>query len=210
MSGFLSSSIGRKVVMSLTGLFLIVFLLVHLGVNLTLFLGAETFNATSHFMAKNPLIQVMRYVLAAAFIFHIIQGIVLSLKNNAARPINYVKNNAKVSASWESRNMLVTGIVVLLFLGLHMKDYVYPITFVGVADDYILVTTLFKNPLYVAIYILAFIFLTAHLLHGFQSAFTSLGARHPKYLKCVVNLGTIFSILIGIGFSAIALYFYFV
>lgn len=209
MSGLTSSSLGRKVAMSLSGFFLITFLLVHLGVNLTLFIGAETFNAASHFMATNPLIQVMQYVLAAGFIFHIAMGIRLELKNRASRPIKYAKNNAAANSGWASRNMIVTGILVLLFIVIHLKDFFVKIKFGEVHDDYLLVVELFKNPFYVLIYVVAFVLLGIHLSHGFQSAFTSVGARAPKYLKCVKNLGMAFSYLIALGFSIIAIYFYF-
>ena len=209
MSGFLSSSVGRKVAMSLSGLFLITFLLVHLGVNLTLFVGKDTFNGASHFMATNPVIQVMQYVLAAGFIFHIAMGIWLELKNRASRPIKYAKNNAAANSGWASRNMIYTGILVLMFIILHLKDFFVKIKFGQVHDDYELVTQLFKNPIYVIIYVIAFLLLGIHLSHGFQSAFTSIGARAPKYLKCVKNLGMTFSYFIALGFSVIAIYFYF-
>jgi len=209
MSGFLSSSVGRKVAMSLSGLFLITFLLVHLGVNLTLFVGKDTFNGASHFMATNPVIQVMQYVLAAGFIFHIAMGIWLELKNRASRPIKYAKNNAAANSGWASRNMIYTGILVLMFIILHLKDFFVKIKFGQVHDDYELVTQLFKNPIYVIIYVIAFLLLGIHLSHGFQSAFTSIGARAPKYLKCVKNLGMTFSYFIALGFSVIAVYFYF-
>ncbi len=209
MSGLTSSSLGRKIVMSLSGFFLITFLLVHLGVNLTLFAGADIFNAASHFMATNPLIQVMQYVLAAGFIIHIIMGIRLELKNRASRPIKYAKNNAAANSGWASRNMIYTGVLILLFLVLHLKDFFVKIKFGEVHDDYQLVTELFKNPIYVLIYVIAFILLGIHLSHGFQSAFTSIGARAPKYLKCVKNLGMAFSYIIALGFSIIAIFFYF-
>lgn len=209
MSGLTSSSLGRKIVMSLSGLFLITFLLIHLGINLTLFAGADTFNAASHFMATNPLIQVMQYVLAAGFIIHIIMGIRLELKNRASRPIKYAKNNAAANSGWASRNMIYTGVLILLFLVLHLKDFFVKIKFGEVQDDYQLVTELFKNPIYVLLYVVAFILLGIHLSHGFQSAFTSIGARAPKYLKCVKNLGMAFSYIIALGFSVIAIFFYF-
>jgi len=209
MSGLKSSSLGRKIVMSLSGFFLITFLLVHLGVNLTLFIGADTFNGASHFMATNPLIQVMQYVLAAGFIIHIVMGIRLELKNRASRPIKYSKNNAASNSGWASRNMIYTGFLVLLFLVLHLKDFFVEIKFGEVHDDFQLVTQLFTNPIYVIIYVVAFILLGLHLSHGFQSAFTSIGARAPKYLKFIKNLGMAFSYLIALGFSVIAIYFYF-
>ncbi len=209
MSGFSSSSVGRKVIMSLSGLFLITFLLVHLGVNLTLFGGPELFNSASHFMATNLVIQVMQYVLAAGFILHIIMGINLELKNRAARPVKYVKNNPAANSGWASRNMIYTGLLILLFIILHLKDFFVEIKFGEVTSDYDLVTQLFKNPIYVIIYVFAFILLGIHLSHGFQSAFTSIGARKPKYYSCVKNLGIAYSYLIALGFSIIAIYFYF-
>ena len=209
MSGLTSSSLGRKIVMSLSGFFLVTFLLVHLGVNLTLFAGGDIFNTASHFMATNPLIQVMQYVLAAGFIIHIIMGIRLELKNRASRPVKYAKNNAAANSGWASRNMIYTGVLILLFLVLHLKDFFVKIKFGEVHDDYQLVTELFKNPIYVLIYVVAFILLGIHLSHGFQSAFTSIGARAPKYLKCVKNLGMAFSYIIALGFSIIAIFFYF-
>ena len=209
MSGFISSSLGRKVVMALSGFFLITFLLVHLGVNLSLFAGRESFNAASHFMGHNPLIQLMQYVLAAGFILHIAMGIILEWKNKMARPIRYAKNNAAASSGWASRNMIVTGVLILLFLILHMRNFFVEIKFGHVPDDYELVTQLFKNPLYVVIYVISFILLGIHLSHGFQSAFTSVGARSPKYLSWVKKTGILFSYLIALGFSVIAISFYF-
>jgi len=213
MSRFLSSSIGRKVVMALTGFFLITFLIVHLGINLSLFWGAESFNAASEFMATNGVIQVMQYVLAAGFIMHIILGIKLELQNRSSRGVKYVVNKPSENSSFSSRNMIVTGIIVLLFLILHLKDFFIELKFFdkgGFTSDYDLVTALFKNPVYTAIYVIAFVLLGIHLSHGFQSAFQSTGANYNKYKKCLKNTGIAFSILIAIGFSAIALYFSFI
>lgn len=212
MNRFLSSSIGRKVVMALTGFFLITFLIVHLGINLSLFWGAESFNAASEFMATNGVIQVMQYVLAAGFILHIILGIRLELQNRSSRGVKYVVNKPSENSSFSSRNMIVTGVIILLFLILHLKDFFVELKFYdkgGFDSDYDLVTTLFKNPIYTVIYVLAFILLGIHLSHGFQSAFQSTGANYNKYKACIKNTGTIFSILIAIGFSAIAVYFFF-
>lgn len=213
MSRFLSSSIGRKVVMALTGFFLITFLIVHLGINLSLFWGAEPFNAASEFMATNGVVQVMQYVLAAGFIMHIILGIKLELQNRSSRGVKYAVNKPSENSSFSSRNMIITGIIVLLFLILHLKDFFIELKFFdkgGFSSDYDLVTALFKNPVYTAIYVIAFVLLGIHLSHGFQSAFQSTGANYNKYKKCLKNTGIAFSILIAVGFSAIALYFSFI
>jgi len=212
MNRFLSSSIGRKLVMALSGFFLIIFLTVHLGVNLSLFWGANAFNAASEFMATNGVIQVMQYVLASGFILHIILAIKLELKNRSSRSIKYLVTKPSENTTFSSRNMIVTGLLVLLFLILHLKDYFIQLKFYnkgGFSTDYDLVTTLFKNPIYLAIYIFAFVLLGIHLSHGFQSAFQSTGTNYNKYKKCIRNTGIGFSILIAVGFSAIALFFFF-
>jgi len=199
--------------MALTGFFLITFLIVHLGINLSLFWGAEPFNAASEFMATNGVIQVMQYVLAVGFILHIVLGIKLELQNRSSRGVKYVVNKPSENSSFSSRNMIVTGIIVLLFLILHLKDFFVELKFFdkgGFASDYDLVTTLFKNPVYTVIYVIAFVLLGIHLSHGFQSAFQSTGANYNKYKKCLKNTGIAFSILIAVGFSAIALYFSFI
>jgi len=208
-SAFLKSSLAKKYWMAITGLFLVTFMIVHLGVNLTLFIGEETFNAASEFMATNPLIQVMQYVLAAGFIFHIVLGIVLTRINREARPVGYIKNNTAANSSWSSQSMILTGIIVLLFLVLHLKDYFFQMKFGEVESDYVLVTELFNNPVYTGIYVLAFILLGLHLSHGFQSSFQSVGVYHSRYTPFIKWCGTVFSIIVAIGFSVIALYFYF-
>lgn len=211
MNKFLTSSIGRKVVMSLTGFFLIIFLIVHLSINLSLFWGPNAFNEASEFMATNGVIQVMQYILAAGFILHIIQGISLELKNRSARSVKYVVNKPSENSTFASRNMIYTGILVLLFLILHLWDFFVQLKFVGIGNltDYELVTNRFSSPLFTAIYVIAFVLLGIHLSHGFQSAFQSSGANYNKYKACIKNTGIGFSILIAIGFSAIAVYFFF-
>jgi succinate dehydrogenase / fumarate reductase cytochrome b subunit len=120
MSGFLSSSIARKVAMALSALFLIIFLIIHLTVNLTSLFSEKVFNEMSHFMGTNPLIQfAMQPVLIFGVVFHFVMGFVLELKNKQARNVKYVKYNGGASASWMSRNMIYSGLVILAFLILH-------------------------------------------------------------------------------------------
>lgn len=213
--GYFSSSVGRKFFMALTGLFLVLFLMVHLIANLTLFGGPDAFNAASHFMGTNPLIQIMQPVLALGFVAHIFMGIVLEFKNREARPVGYVKNNAGANSMWASRNMAVTGGMIFLFLVLHIIHYFVPFKFhpesiEETGTHYDFVVALFKSPLYTGLYVLAFILLGLHLIHGFQSSMTTTGIRHEKYRTCIVNLGIVFSVIIAVGFSAIALWFHFV
>lgn len=207
------TSITRKILMSLLGLFLVVFLIVHLGVNLLLLSSdPDLFNAASHFMATNPLIQIMQYVLALGFILHIFLGIVLTLQNHLARPKGYAKSNAASNSSLESRTMIYTGLLVLLFLIIHILNFFAVIKFgeVPAGGDYVLVTEFFGNWYYTVLYVVAFILLGLHLNHGFQSAFQSIGLNNKTWTPILRLIGTIYSVIIAGGFSLIALYHFFV
>lgn len=210
-SNFYSSSIGRKFLMGLSGLFLVTFIAIHLLINSFSLVSAELFNAGSHFMATNPLIQAMQYVLAFGFLFHIIMGIVLTRKNYAARPVKYAMNKPGENSSFSSRSMIITGMLVLVFLILHIKDFFIPIKFDhgSYGTDYDLLVLVFSNPLYVAIYVISFILLAIHLNHGFQSAFQTIGVNHPKYTPTIKFLGVLYCVVVGLGFSSIALFHYF-
>jgi succinate dehydrogenase / fumarate reductase cytochrome b subunit len=124
MSGILNSSIGRKFAMALSALFLMVFLVMHVSINFTSVFSEELFNEMSHFMGTNPLVQgVMQPILIFGVIFHFIMGFVLEAKNRASRNVKYAKNEAKDNSSWVSRNMLLTGLVIFAFLGIHFYDF---------------------------------------------------------------------------------------
>src|SRR5690606_4612567 len=172
----------------------LVFLLQHFVINFLSVISAEAFNTASLFMGTNPLIQyLMQPVLLFGVIFHLIMGITLELKNKQARPIQYAKTNGAVNSSWMSRNMIITGIMVMLFLGLHFYDFWIPeINTKFIQGDWSgmhngefryfhELQDKFVNPIRVGIYVLAFVFLSLHLLHGFQSAFQSVGFNHRKY-----------------------------
>lgn len=211
-SKFTASSIGKKILMAATGFFLMVFLLVHLSVNLFLFGGKQAFNEASHFMATNPLIQVSQYILAAGFIAHIFFGIKLYVQNKNARgKVTYAVNKWQAHTPFNARTMIYTGVLVLCFLILHLKDFTVPIKTGDTRGltDYELVTEHFKNPMYTIIYVIAFILLAIHLSHGFQSAFQSIGARHKSYTPFIKKLGVLYFWFISLGFSAIALWFFF-
>jgi succinate dehydrogenase / fumarate reductase cytochrome b subunit len=206
----LKTSVAKKIAMALSGLFLVMFIFIHLAINLTLiYPGKEAFDAAVEFMATNPFIQVMQPVLFLGFIFHIAMGIYLEWTNRSKRPVKYVNNNPGAAASWASRNMIWTGSLVLLFLVIHFANYFIPFKTQEIHDHYALVTGLFKNPVYTLLYVLAFIGLGIHLSHGFQSAFQSLGTPREKCNKALVLCGNIIAYIVAIGFSAIAIYFYF-
>ncbi|MDX5584450.1 MAG: succinate dehydrogenase cytochrome b subunit, partial [Aureibaculum sp.] len=195
MSGFLSSSIARKVAMALSALFLIFFLIIHLTVNITSLFSENVFNELSHFMGTNPLIQfALQPVLIFGVVFHFVMGFVLEIKNRGARNVKYVKFNGGANATWMSRNMIYSGLAILAFIVIHFLDFWIP----ELNTKYVLgdmsgvlegeegyryfaeLQHKFVNPLRVGAYVVAFILLALHLLHGFQSAFQSIGFNN-KY-----------------------------
>ena len=204
------SSIVRKFIMALSGLFLIIFLITHLVINsLTLASSKDLFNEAAHFMATNPIIYAMQYVLALGFIIHIGMGIKLTVQNKRARSQEYVYNKMSKNTNLSSRSMIVSGGLVIVFLALHLRDYFYQMKFVGLPEgttDYDLVVNLFTNPYYTAVYVIAFIVLGIHLNHGFKSAFQSMGANHKKYNPLIKIVSTAYSIVIALGFSTIAIF----
>jgi succinate dehydrogenase / fumarate reductase cytochrome b subunit len=203
--------------MALSGLFLISFLALHFGMNLTSVFSEETFNACSHFMGYNPLIQfVMQPILVAGVIFHFIMGFVLDFKNRAARPIPYAKNNGAANASWASRNMIISGAVVLAFLGLHFYDFWFPEMVYKYVESnpeeptryYEELVHKFESPIRTGIYCISFLLLSLHLWHGFNSSFQSVGFNN-KFSKALHKLGYAFAIIVPFGFIFIALFHHF-
>ena len=220
---FLTSSIGKKLVMSLTGLFLILFLLVHLLGNLQLLAsdGGESFNIYAHFMSSNPLIKIISLGLYAGILLHVIQGFMIAISNRQAKGSNYAVSTY-VNGSWMSKNMALLGTLVLFFLCVHMGDFWVKVRFLDVLDKvsypgidyevedlYARVNIAFQNVWIVVIYMVGLIALGLHLLHGFQSAFTTLGLQHKKYTPFIKGLGFAFSILVPIAYAMIPLYMYF-
>lgn len=163
-------------------------------------------------MATNPVIQISQYILATGFIAHIFFGIKLHLQNKAARGnVNYAVNKWESHTPFNGRTMIYTGILTLCFLVLHLKNFMLPMKTgdINGINDYQLVITLFKSPVYTGIYVLAFIVLAIHLSHGFQSAFQSVGMRNKRYTPWIQKLGVVYFWLISLGFSSIALWFFF-
>ena len=217
MSGFLSSSIARKFAMALSALFLIFFLIIHLAVNITSVFSEDLFNELSHFMGTNPLVQfALQPVLIFGVIFHFVMGFILELKNRSARNVKYVNFKGSANSSWMSRNMIYSGLVILAFLVLHFIDFWFPemnYKYVEALPEdptryYHELQEKFVSPLRVGAYVVSFILLALHLLHGFQSAFQSIGFNN-KYTSAVKAFGKWYSILIPAGFIFIALFHHF-
>ena len=227
---FFTSSIGKKLIMGLTGLFLIIFLIVHCSINSMIFFndGGETFNHWAHFMGTNLIIRIMEIGLFAGLLLHIVQGLILWSQNRKARPVKYKMNRASENSTWYSRSMGLLGTLLLLFLVLHIYHFWIPSRLGGIANIRPLQETslasynnqetlnLFAemklvftdNLLVVIIYLLGVISLAWHLMHGFQSAFQTLGINHKRYTPIIKGIGVAFSIIVPLIFALMPVAFY--
>jgi len=215
MSSIFGSSIGKKLVMSLAGLFLCLFLLVHLGINLTLLLndGGVIFQEAVEFMSL-WFIKVFEVILFGGFFVHIIWGVVLFFQNWKARPQGYaISNNSQTS--FFSKYMVHTGAIIFVFLALHFINFYFvklglvavPAGAEGKHDFYHMAINLFSQPVYSIIYVVFMFFLSFHLNHAFQSAFQTLGMNHKKYTPAIKYIGLAYSIIVPLGFAVIPIYF---
>ena len=214
------TSVGYKILMALSGLFLMVFLVQHLTINMLSVISPDTFNEASHFMGTNPLVQfLLQPVLMFAVIFHFVMGFVLELKNRNARSVDYAFKNPSTSSSWMSRNMIISGLTVLAFLVLHFVDFWIP----EINTKYVLgdMTGLMADGNYryfhelrhefqslprVTAYVVAFIFLALHLQHGFKSSFQSVGLTNGNKRLALIKFGNLFAIVVPLGFVVVALF----
>ena len=217
---FLESSIGKKVIMGVTGLFLIVFLLVHCGVNACIFVndGGELFNKAAHFMGTNILIRTMEVVLFFGIVLHIVQALILTLHNSKARPVKYNVTNGNANSKWYSRSMGLLGTLLLIFLVIHLGHFWVKSRFTGLEkvmynneeyeNLYAVMKIVFSYNLAVLIYVLGMISLAYHLLHGFQSAFQTLGLNHKNFTPLIKKIGIAFSIIIPLIFALMPIAMY--
>lgn len=212
---YITSSIGKKVIVGLTGLFLISFLVIHVSINATILLNdnGETFNTAAHFMSHNWLIRVMEIGLFAGIIAHIVLTLKLHFENKSKRPVAYAVTDGKANSKWYSRSMALLGSILLAFFVVHLGQFWLPTkiaVFSGEDENsYEVVKAVLSNPIFLIVYVLAFVSLGYHLLHGFPSAFQTLGLNHKKYTPIIKAAGTAFSIIVPGLFAAIALALFF-
>ncbi len=216
---FFTSSIGKKIIMGLTGLFLITFLIVHVGVNSCIFLndGGETFNAVAHFMSHNWIIRFLEIGLFAGLILHIVQGLLVWRQNSAARPVKYAVNASGQNSKWYSRSMGLLGTLLLFFLIIHVSKFFLDTKIALYADGgandashnlYLEMKTEFQKWWVVVIYIIGVISLFWHLIHGFQSAFQTLGINHKRYTPLIKTIGIGYSVIVCLLFALMPIAFY--
>lgn len=205
---------------SLAGIFLIVFLLVHMGVNLLVIIYKDpmVYNKAAHFMSSNILIKIFEIVLFGGFLLHIIYALILQLQNWIARPKRYLKANYS-NTSFFSKFMIHTAVIILVFLVIHFMDFYIKAKFghgaeimvdgVVFHDFATEIVDKFKILPFVIFYIAAFVFLGFHLIHGFQSAFKTLGWDNRKYTPAIQVLAILYSTVVVAGFSIIPVIIYF-
>jgi succinate dehydrogenase / fumarate reductase cytochrome b subunit len=200
--------------MSISGLFLVTFLLLHLSLNLTALVSKEAYKTVCDFMDTNIFIQIMVPVLALGFAVHILYSIIITLRNMKARPIGYSVSNRTEASSWASKNMFVLGAIVLCFLALHLSHFWAKMQlqhFIGGhgKEAYSLLIELFKNWYYCVLYIVWVIALYFHISHGFWSAFQTIGANNSKWIPRLQCAAKIYAIIVSLGFISIPVYFFF-
>lgn len=210
-----TSSIGKKLVMSFTGLFLILFLIVHCYVNAQIFWfdGGEKFNEAAHFMGTNPVIRITEIGLVVGFILHIAQGLMLWSQNRKKRNTRYAVHKTNETSKWYSRSMGLLGTLVLLFLVIHTSHFWIPnrAEQFATGEELNLYTRMydtFQHLWVVVVYVLGCVSLGFHLAHGFYSAFQTLGMGTPKYKTIIRNVGIAFSIIVPLIFALMPVAFY--
>lgn len=214
-----TSSIGKKLIMSLTGLFLISFLIIHCTINAMIFYndGGVTFSHWGHFMGTNPIIRLMEIGLVLGFLFHIVDGFILLRQNRKARPVRYAKVTQPHNTTWYSLSMGLLGTLILIFLIIHSSHFWIPNRVSqgltnweeGELDLYAKMLVTFQEPWIVIVYVLGCFSLFWHLLHGFRSSFQTLGLNHLKYNGLIGFVGTAFAIIVPIIFALMPVSMYF-
>jgi len=218
-SALLGSSLAKKYWMALTGLFLVVFLITHLAGNLQLLdmspEGQLKFNAYAKFMTTFPVVKAVSYLLYFSILFHAFDGFLLAFQNRKARPVKYAYEKPNANSAWYARQMALLGTLVLVFIVIHMRGFWYEMHWgnIGVDADgnkdlYAVVAAAFSQSWYVALYVVMMAVLAFHLLHGFQSAFQSLGLNHPRYTPLVKNIGVFIAVVVPVFFALIPVWMF--
>jgi len=215
-SYFFKTTLGKKAMMALTGLFLITFLIVHAGINAMIFFndGGETFAHWAHFMGTNLIIRTMELVLVAGFVVHIVDALLITKHNKAARPVQYAYSNPNANSTWYSRSMGLLGTIILLFLIIHAAHFWIPNRYnqFTTGEELNLFTRMqdtFSHWYVVVIYVAGCFSLFWHLMQGFKTAFQTLGINHPKYNPLIKNVGIAFSVIISVLFASMPISMFF-
>lgn len=211
-----SSSVGTKLLIGVTGLLLVAYMILHVAGNVMILLGRDTFNAYSHRLISNPLIVPIEIGLLVVFLVHIYKAVRMWLYNRAARPVRYQKQELAGHTSRKSlasSTMIASGLIVLAFVVVHVKQFKFGTFYLAsgsetVRDLYRTEIEVFRNPLWVAFYVVATLLVGLHMRHGVSSAFQSLGLDHPRYTRRIVAVGIAVAVLVGGGLAFIPIWAY--
>ncbi|WP_299160276.1 succinate dehydrogenase cytochrome b subunit [uncultured Tenacibaculum sp.] len=212
----------RKTLVAGTGLFLCVFLIVHLSANCILLLpediARELYNSYSTTLRESPLIKIVAYLLYLSIILHVVYALLITIRNRKAKPQKYVVNNANENSTWSSRNMGILGSLILIFIIIHLVNFwariklgfgdAVELDINGNKDVYAVTYALFQNIYYVIFYTIMSVPLAFHLYHGFKSGFKTLGFYHKKGLRILAKISLIYAFIMGVGFGIIPLIVY--
>ena len=212
---FVESSVGTKVLIGVTGLFLVLYLIIHIVGNMVFLFGPNAFNAYADTLGGNPLIPAIEIVLLVGFLVHIYKTIRMFLKNQEARPVAYAQKRRAGAPSRKtlaSTTMIITGLWLIAFLVIHVKTFrfsAHPETAEGIVDLYRVETEALRSPLALVFYTISMVIVGSHLWHGFASGFQSLGFDHPRWTRRLVTFGKVFAVIIAGGFIVIAAWAHF-
>ena len=216
-AAFVKTSLGMKSVMAVSGLALCGFVLIHMAGNLLIFLGPKSYNLYSHKLTSNPLLIIAELGLVVFFVGHIINGILLTLKNKGARKVPYAgAATGPKATSVVSKTLIVQGALIFVFVVLHLITFKYGNSYDAIYDGekvrdlFKLVQEVFRNPIYVVWYVVALVVLGFHLGHGAPSMFQSLGIHHPKYQCLIKRIGYLYAVIVAVGFISQPLYIFFI
>lgn len=205
----LGTSIGKKLLMAVTGLSFVGFLAAHLAGNLTIYGGADAFNSyAEHLHALGILVHIAEIGLLSLFVVHVFCGLLLFWQNNRARPVGYSVNRNPGGKTLGSATMPYTGLLILAFIVFHLVNF----HFVDKTGTTIfqIVSNAFQNPIYVGLYVLAMLVVAVHVSHGFWSLFQTFGLNHPKYMPAITAAGLVLSVVFGLGFGFLPVYIAFI
>tara|TARA_B100000214_G_C23964078_1_gene626836 strand:+ start:1356 stop:2039 length:684 start_codon:yes stop_codon:yes gene_type:complete len=223
LNNYITSTIFRKILAALSGLFLTLFLLGHLAGNLQLFIsgieGQTQFNKYALFMTTNPVVKILSIVTYLSILLHVILTLYLSFKSRQARPIGYAVSSGNANSTWSSNNMAILGSFLLLFIIVHMRSFWYEMHFgdmpyqhlddgTKIKDLYLITTSAFANPIYTLFYVLSMLALALHLKHGVESAVQTIGLKLPNYEKSLKYIGSFIAVVIPVTFASIPIYLY--
>jgi succinate dehydrogenase / fumarate reductase cytochrome b subunit len=211
-----SSSVGTKVLLGATGLLLVTYMVLHLVGNVLVFLGRDTFNEYSHMLVSNPLIVPIEIGLLLVLLVHIYKAVTMWIQNKAARPVRYQKKELARHTSRKSlasSTMIASGLIVMVFIVIHVKQFKFGTVYLAsgsatVRDLYRTEIEVFRNPLWVGLYVIATLLVGLHMRHGVSSAFQSLGLDHPRYTRRIVAIGIAVAVAVGGGLALIPIWAY--